>query len=316
MPDTLKKLIISGPLKDNSGLCDHSYEVEKLMTSGREYYESVTYLNPLDVFHIIDPKKKKTEIYYKGKNISDSTSLIVRSTYNCEEATRLFALSLYANNCELLDPLERFNGSPAGKSVMALKGLKEKTSPLTFIAYSNSAALELTDIFRDKSLYPLIAKPSTGKQGKDLMLLENEQKALEYIESFFTFYAGTQTGLIFQKQIQIKYEYRVMLLDGKSLGMVEKLPCSTSVARNAAQGSEFIFAHDPEVEEFAINHSSKKGLIGVDIAVDLDDRYFLIESNRSPQWKYFELVTGVDVAQEIMKLLERRLMATSELFGV
>lgn len=297
-------------------MCNHSYELDRLMARGREFYESVIHLNPTDAFHAIRPTQKNVKIYYKGEDISKATSLIVRSTHDCEEATRLLALSLNANNCELLDPVERFNGSPAGKSVMALKGLKEKTTPLTFIAFSNTAALELVDIFSRESLYPLITKPSTGKHGKDLRLVKNEQEALEYIESFFTFYAGTQTSLIFQKQIPIKFEYRVLLLDGRSLGMVEKLPCSTSVARNAAQGSEFIFAHEPEVEEFAIKHNHKKGLIGADIAVDLDDHYFLIESNRSPQWKSFEKTTGVDVALEIMQTLERRLVTTSELFGI
>lgn len=306
-------MIISSPLTDNSGVNNHKYELDHLLTMGKEFYESVMLVNPLEVIHAMKPGKKRSEVYYKGDNISDATSLIVRSTCNCEEASRLLALSLYANNCELLDPVERFNGAPAGKAVMALKGLKDKTTPLTFIAFSNTAAIELLDVFRDEDLYPLVGKPSTGKQGKDIRLVENEQQALEYIDYFFTYYSAN-TSLLFQKQIHIKYEYRVMILEGKSLGMVEKLPCITSIARNASQGSEFIFAHEPDVEQFAITHVSKKGLIGVDVAVDIDGRNFLIESNRSPQWRSFERTTGVDVALEIMQLLEKRLVTTSELF--
>lgn len=310
----MKTLVISSSHFADPNKNDPGFEVNQLIRASKKYYNKYYLIFPPLVQHHFLQENKISKVYFSGENISDSTALIVRSTSGCEEATRLLALNLYSNHCELLDPLDRFHGATATKSFMTLKGLKDQTIPTTFIAFTIDSAIELLPIFEDENLYPMVGKPTNGKHGKDVQLINTSHDARQYIHSFFNNYHENSTGIIFQKYIEIKKEYRVLLLDGQSLGMVEKMCVTDTIARNARKGSKFIYAENEKVEQYAIKYSSNKGLLGTDIAVNVNDECFLIESNRSPQWYAFEKATGIDVAEEIMKVLEKRITVSSELF--
>jgi glutathione synthase/RimK-type ligase-like ATP-grasp enzyme len=163
-------------------------------------------------------------------------------------------------------------------------------------------------------MFPVVGKPSSGKQGADVQLIRTLQEAKRYINVFFNKYREISTGLIFQKYIEVEKEFRVLVLDGKSLGVVEKTAVPNTIVRNAHKGSRFLAVSNELVETFALKYASKKGLVGVDVAVTIDNEYFLIESNRAPQWQAFEEATGISVADEIMKILEKRIAVSSELF--
>jgi glutathione synthase/RimK-type ligase-like ATP-grasp enzyme len=290
------------------------FEVDQLIRVSKRFYDKYYLVYPPLVQHHFHQSSKVSHAYFDNDNISDATSLIVRSTSGCEEATRLLVLNLYSNQCELLDPLERFHGSTATKSFMTIKGLKDQTIPTTFIAFTFNSAMQLLTKMEDDNLYPLVGKPTNGKQGKDVQLIRTTQQAKKYIQSFFKNYCENSTGIIFQKYIEIKKEYRVLLLDGHSLGIVEKMSAPKTIARNARKGSKFIKVDNEKVEQYAVKYNSNKGLLGADIAVDKNDECFLIESNRSPQWLAFAKATKINVAEKIMLALEKRIAVSSELF--
>lgn len=309
----MKTIVISSSHFAN-GFKDPGYEVSQLIKASKKYYDNFFLVYPPSVRYHFQPKDKTGKVYLDTEDISEATALIVRNTSACEEATRLLALNLYANKCELLDPLDRFNGTAATKSFMTLKGLKDKTIPPTFIAFSTHSALELLPVIEREDLFPVVGKPTSGKHGKDVQLIKTSQEGKQYIKSFFTKYQENFNGIIFQKYIEIKNEYRVLVLDGKSLGIVEKEATPNIIARNANKGSRFLSVTNEKVEQYAMKYTSNKGLFGTDIALNNKGECFLIESNRSPQWKTFEEATGIDVAEEIMKILEKRIAVSSELF--
>jgi glutathione synthase/RimK-type ligase-like ATP-grasp enzyme len=285
-----------------------------LYHESKAFYDRTLLIHPLRVKHIIDPEKNTSSATYKNELLSDATSLIIRSTYNCEESSRLLAMNLFNNHCELLDPLERFHGMPAAKSSLAFKGLKDKTLPATLIAFTKQTALELKDYIAGEGLFPVIGKPSSGKQGLHVELLSDVKETETYINNFFRNYRGNNSALIFQKYIEINKEYRVLVLDGSSMGCVEKMPSPNSVARNAKRGSEFAFVKNQPVESFAETHVSSKGFVGVDIAIDIHNFTYMIESNRSPRWEMFQKTSGINVAEKIMLALEKRIRTNNELF--
>ena len=290
------------------------FEVNQLILASKKYFEKYYLVFPPLVQHHFQHENKVSKVYLGGEDISDCNALIVRSTTGCEEATRLLAQSLYANHCELLDPLDRFNGAIATKSFMTLKGLKDQTIPSTFIAFNANSALELLPIIEGENLYPMVGKPTNGKQGKDVKLISTPREAKQYIQIFYTNYHENSTGIIFQKYIKIKKEYRVLLLDGQSLGIAEKMSVPNSIVRNASKGSKFISVENEMVEQYAIKYTSNKGFLGADIAINVNDECFLIESNRSPHWQAFEKATGVNVAEKIMETFAIRTAVSSKLF--
>lgn len=309
----MKTIVISSSHFAN-GLKDPGFEVSQLIKASTKYYDSFFLVYPPSVRYHFQPKDKTPKVYLNEQDISEATALIVRSTSACEEATRFLALNLYANRCELLDPLDRFHGTTATKSFMTLKGLKDKTIPPTFIAFTSNSALKLLTVIESENLFPVVGKPTSGKQGKDVQLIKTTQEGKRYIISFFTKYRENTSGLIFQKYIEIEKEFRVLVLDGKSLGIIEKKAAPNTIARNAHQGSRFLAVTNDKVEQYAMKYTNNKGLFGADIALNRKDECFLIESNRSPQWKAFEEATGINVAEEIMRTLEKRIAVSSELF--
>lgn len=310
----LKSLIISSSDLPGTGKSLPGYEIQGLRECGLKYYDKIYLLNPNELEFVIRPDQKTVDVFFEGTSISNATALIVRNTGRCEEATRLMALSLHSQGCELLDPVERFNGSPAGKAIMTLKGMKDSSLPATYIAFNLDSALHLLTNLIPSDLFPLVGKPSTGAHGNDVQLLTDVLQAKKYSTAFFKKYAVSSAAIIFQHFIKIDKEYRVLLLDGELIGMAEKSVSGIAFGRNASNGSVFVAAENEEVGHFTLMNSGNKGLIGADVAIDEEGKYYIIEANRSPQWQAFEKATGINVADQVLRRLEKRLAMNSELF--
>lgn len=91
-----------------------------------------------------------------------------------------------------------------------------------------------------------------------------------------------------QEKINIKNEYRVLVLNGKSLGCVKKI--SNKVAKNADQGAYFEKAENKKIEELAqkVAKIQKLFFAGVDIIENEDGKLYVLECNRNPQFRAFE----------------------------
>ncbi len=310
----MKTLVISSSEFSSGSNPELPYEVQGMLDAAAMYYPQVLLINPNDLQFLFDASNGSASVFHKDTSYASASSLIVRSTFGCEESTRLLALSLYSSGCELLDPIERFNGSLAGKSTMSLKGMRDKSLPETFIAFSEEQAVHMADKHIPDRAFPLVGKPTVGSRGENVELLRTRKETREYAQSFFRRFPGLVSGIIFQRYIDIAREFRVIMLDGRVVGMVEKSEIPDTFGRNAAKGSKFLDTYDDDVAEYTRTRVSNKGLLGVDTAIDREGKLYIIESNRSPQWKAFEQATGLNVAAEIMNVLEKRHAVTSELF--
>lgn len=290
----------------------NSYEISALYNEFKKHFEQVICLNPLKLsYQFINGNFQIVHGFSKLDNIS---ALIVRSTTGCEEASRVLTHVLYQSDCELLDPIERFNGAPAGKAIITIKDSKNKSVPDTNLFFNLQDCLDFIHQSDLNGWDTLVGKPSEGRKGENVELLDSSEKAALYAKSYFGNQQNKNNCLLLQKYISIDKEYRVIVLDGSVLGLVEKEPAPDFIARNAAKGSHFIQAESTEVADFALNKCSKKGLVGVDVILDTSGKFWLVESNRSPQWQYFEKATGINVASEIAMVILKRLKVSSELF--
>lgn len=299
---TSSQLAEPGVLSDEMG-----YEIFRLLEEGKKLYHEVILINPAKLYFILDHQWKIPAVMTENADLSRLSTLLIRKTNGYEEPISLLARTLYHNGCDLLDPLERFSGSPAGKLMESLKGHANKVSPDTYIAFNRDDALRIAVRLHSAACFPLIGKPNRGSRGENVALLRTLSEAILYISSFFSDEKYACSALILQAYIEVEKEYRVMILDGKCLGLVEKLAATGQIVRNAAQGGKFIATDDEEVVAFALQHTSRKGMLGADVIRDVAGKFYLLESNRAPQWLFFERATGINVARCVIERAWQRI---------
>ena len=289
------------------------YEIYRLMEEGRKLYHEVILINPAKLVFIFSRPQKFPVAMTENIDISKLSTLIIRKTTGYEEPISLLAKTLSHNGCDLLDPPERFSGSPAGKLMESLKGFISRFSPDTYIAFNRDDALRLAGKLNSESRYPLIGKPNRGSRGENVCLLRDLAETVLYIDNFFSSEKYSHSALLLQSYINVKKEYRVMIMDGQCLGMVEKTVKEGQVVRNAAMGGKFTVAHDEEVIDFTLEHTSHKGILGADVIRDDSGTLFLLEANRAPQWYTFERATGINVAACIIRRAWQRILFPNDL---
>ncbi len=281
------------------------YETDCLMEEGKAYYDEVILIEPLKVIHIFDQQFKIPQVIYGTRNISSLNTCIFRGISGAEESISLLARNLYYCGCDILDPPERFSGAPSGKLFDSLKGFRRKILPETYFAFDRGSAMHIIQQASRGSLFPVVLKPGKGTRGENVILAQNKQEAIVCINQFFNSKSQTNTSLIIQKYIEIDEEFRGIVLGGRCMGLVKKIPAAGTIARNAAQGGQFISATDREISIFIEKNASQKGLVGMDVARDKHGKIHYIESNRSPQWKNFEKATGMNIARAVIEYAYR-----------
>jgi ribosomal protein S6--L-glutamate ligase len=148
--------------------------------------------------------------------------------------------------------------------------------------------------------WPLILKGIHGSQGKNVHLCRDESEAKKV---FFSQECGF---FIIQERLAIAAEYRVLVLDGQSLGVMKKTAPEGDFRANISLGGQGAAAELPTPMIKLCERATQElgfELAGVDLAVLDNGRPVILEVNRSPGFTGFELATGVDVASEIIQYL-------------
>lgn len=148
--------------------------------------------------------------------------------------------------------------------------------------------------------FPVIAKSLEGSKGTRVRLIHNK-------DELDTFTAKFNFPMLLQKYIPITFDYRVMVVDGKPIGVMKRYN----------EGDDFLTIRgggrreSVELPEHALNvavHSANVAglsIAGVDL-LEHEGRFYRIEVNMSPQFRVFESVTGVNVASAICEMIEKK----------
>jgi len=276
------------------------YESQSLFYEAQKVYNKVFLIDPMHVSYDYSKKAKMPDVTYNNTQLNNLSTLIVRSTSGCEKPISLLARTLYYCGCDIIDPVKRFNGLRAGKLFDPLKGFAKSFMPETSIVFNEKTAKQLVEKIARKKGFPIVAKPEKGSKGEKVCLLKNKNDAYKYIDDYFTS-KFSDSALLFQKYIHVKDEFRAFIIGGKLIGLVKKLDIKGKISRNAAQGGVFIKAKDNEVVQFILKNVNTKGIVGVDAARDEQGKFFILESNRSPQWRSLEKATNINVAEKIIE---------------
>ena len=290
------------------------YEINELIQEGGKLYNEVLLINPLKVDYIFGGPHGCPEIRYKNLLLNDLTTLLVRNTRMNEAPIALLANTLHLCGCDIIDPINRFTGAPAGKLQQLVKGFQESTIPETMVVFNKNHGIHIIETQEKELPFPLIAKPENGCQGRDVKMVCNIDELRKYFMEFYSEKTNETTIVLLQRYVEVKDEYRVILIEGVCLGLCKKIKNKDAIAANAAQGGIFVKDENSEILDFTVKHASKRGILGIDIIRDHSGRLYFLESNRSPQWKEFQKASGINVAKAIIEYAYDRAKHANDLF--
>ena len=277
-----------------------NYEKYSLYQEAQKRYDQVLLINPKLVIYKFVRGQEKPLILYENTDISGLSSLIVRSTASLEAPIAILVRSLKICGCDIFDPIERFSVGKASKLLTTISRFQKGIGTSTYISFTKSGALTLIGQLDEARQFPLLTKPIAGKQGKGVAVIHDVREGLDYINQYFGHEEYQADPFFLQDMVSFEKEYRVFIIDGKALGIAEKIKVSGTATANASQGATFVRADAPYIIEATLQNVSDEGILGVDVALDSNGEIHIIETNRAPQWQAFEKATGINVAKAII----------------
>lgn len=290
------------------GLCtkkgtyeDLNGEKKALYDAALRHFGRVLLIDPQDVLYFFERGATRPRVLYHGEDIANLNVLMVRSTGGREASSAMLAHTLAFCGCNTVDPLERFSVGFASKLLTTIGRFERGVGSSSYIAFGARNAFILLQYLNISPEHPILFKPAAGRKGEGVLTFTDLNTALDFVRRADPEAELPEMPFLFQTFERFVAEYRVMVMNGDILGMVQKIRAEGAVAANAAQGGVFVAANVPEVATFVQEHVSHQGLLGVDVAIDDEGALHIIETNRAPMWGAFEAATGVRVAEEVVR---------------
>lgn len=151
---------------------------------------------------------------------------------------------------------------------------------------------------------PFIVKHIKEMHGRSNFRFDSQKE----LDSFFQ--KKERLGqFIIQEWYPSKHYYRILVLGNRVLGAMKRLSlhCQDRPKIPLSQRSEKAnLSMELEKISLATTKAMEIELAGLDIMPDPKGQLKILEINRSPQFRRFSQVTGIKVAEEIIKYLEKK----------
>ncbi|MDD3773700.1 MAG: RimK family alpha-L-glutamate ligase [Patescibacteria group bacterium] len=166
--------------------------------------------------------------------------------------------------------------------------------PLTWQALRPRNAKKLLNQI---SSYPIIIKPISGTMGQGVFKAKSKSGALKLV--------GKKDihGLLIQRDLDIRYDLRIFVVGNRCLGAMKRMAPEGDFRSNVAVGATTEkYELTPELEKLALKAARAMGyeICGVDIMFRKNKPYVL-EVNRTPQFRGFTKTFRINVPEEIIK---------------
>ena len=177
--------------------------------------------------------------------------------------------------------------------------LDKKTQALEFKKGGIPAVVELDPSTTD---YPFIVKSKLGSHGSHVFKIEDKNDLYNVLLKY------PKKDLLFQEFQTSGFDLRVIVLDGRVLGIMKRTPREGEFLSNFSQGgivSEYEGEDREEICNIAFKTAShfKLDYVGVDLMKGNDGEWKVLEVNRACQFQGFEKATGVNVAEEVINYI-------------
>jgi len=148
-------------------------------------------------------------------------------------------------------------------------------------------------------IFPLIAKPQNGSCGQGVQLINNHQD-IEKLPKHF----------IIQPYIPNDGDWRVVVIDKKPVSAIKRVGRIGQATNNIATGSFALQETNTTIltKIFYIATLAAEAMsfdyVGVDVIKNIyNDQYYFLETNERPTFETSQILTGVNIAKEIINIL-------------
>ena len=247
-------------------------------------------------------EKKKPKVLYRGEEIIGVNAVIPRIgasvTFYGTAVVRQFEMMNVFTAVES-QALVRSRDKLRSLQILSRAGLGLPKT--VFTNYSKDVERTLKEV----GGAPVIIKLLEGTQGLGVVLAENKKAAVSVIEAF----NGLKARVIVQEFIKESRgeDIRAFVVDGHVVGAMVRTAKEGEFRSNLHRGgSAKVIELTPEEEIAAIKaaNAMKLGIAGVDM-LRSDRGPLIIEVNSSPGLEGIESATGVDIAGQIIKYIEK-----------
>lgn len=276
------------------------YSTKRLVEAAKKRKHNAEVINHVKCDIVIE--KKKPMIYYNGRQIDDADAIIPRIgasvTFYGTAVVRQFEMMRVFTTTES-QALVRSRDKLRSLQVLARAGLGLPKT--VFTNYSKN----VKEIITQAGGAPVIIKLLEGTQGIGVILAETRKAAESVIEAF----NNLQARVIVQEYIKEAKgaDIRAFVVDGRVVGAMKRQAKEGEFRSNLHRGGTATVINLTDEEETAALKAAKA--MSLDIAgVDLLQSArgpLILEVNSSPGLEGIERATGKDIANEIIKYIER-----------
>jgi len=243
-------------------------------------------------------------IHYKGAELKHYDAVIPRigasiTFYGSAVVRQLEMMNVFCVN-------ESVGITRARDKLRSLQTLSQKGIGLPITGFAHSLD-EIKDLIKMVGGPPLVIKFLEGTQGIGVILVETSKAARSVLEAFM----GLKVNIMVQEYIKEANgaDIRCFIVDGKVVAAMKRQAESPEEFRSNLHrgGSAIPIDITDEEHDMAIQAAHIIGLnvAGVDI-VRSERGPLIMEVNASPGLEGIEKTTGIDVASEVIKFIEKQ----------
>lgn len=282
-----------------------SEEIQAVLRAAERQYDAVRIVNPRNVSYTF-LRGGELKIFSGESDLADVRTVLIRGTKGRETSTNFFAHAMASKGCDMLDPLERFPVVGSSKLTSTIRRYWRGLGTTTYIAFTLRQARRL---LQSITTYPLLVKPIDGNHSEGLALLPDLDTTDTYTHTFFEQNESGEQPIYLQEYVPFRDEYRILVLDHQSLGIVRKIRRRQQFEDAPRRCRyEAVEPNDDMLNIFSVLGASHRyrGLVGIDVGIAETGDMHIIEENYAPEWTSFERATGIDVAQHLTTYLRQR----------
>jgi ribosomal protein S6--L-glutamate ligase len=279
------------------------YSNKRLMEAGLARGHEMVFLNVEHSYMKLDTKEP--EVRYRGGNVLNKFDAVIPrikpavTFYGCAMLRQFDTLGVYCQNSA--DAISKSRDKLYASQIFAKNDLH---IPTTGFAKS---PIDTKDLIRMVNGAPLILKLLESTQGKGVVLAETDKAAESVINAF----KSLKTNILVQEFIKEANgsDIRCFVIDGKVVASIERRASKGEFRSNIHMGGQASKVRiSPEERKLAVRAAKAMNLAvaGVDI-IRSNRGPLLLEVNSSPGLEGIEIATGLDIANLMIKSVEKKL---------
>ena len=278
------------------------YSTNRLLNAGTKRGHRVDVIDYLRCY--INIGENQTAIYYDGKKLGRYDAVLPRigasqTSYGTAIVRQFEMIGDFVINKS--DAIKSSRDKLRSLQVLAKHGID---MPITGYA---SHTMDIHDVIEKLGKTPLIMKLLQGTQGNGMVLAETMKAA----ESVMNAFKQVDADILIQEFIKESsgVDIRVIVVGKKVVAAMQRVAPEGEFRSNVHRGAATKHINlTPEEEEIAIKSTKILGLsvAGVDLMRSKRGP-LVLEVNSSPGLQGIELLTGADVAGEIISFIESSL---------